>query len=88
MEFIYFVLPWLNAFPAKSGISATYYENKLMVLKGELAEMMVHIVLQTRHTSVICKATKSALQAHVSKPAVLQKTEERAGRFWIHGESI
>jgi hypothetical protein len=24
MEFIYFVVLWLNAFPAKSGVSATY----------------------------------------------------------------
>ena len=31
MEFIYFVVLWLNAFPAKSGISATYSPRELLV---------------------------------------------------------
>ena len=31
MEFIYFVVLWLNAFPAKSGISATYSPQELLV---------------------------------------------------------
>jgi len=31
MEFIYFVVLWLNAFPAKSGISATYSPRELLI---------------------------------------------------------
>ena len=31
MEFIYFVVLWLNAFPAKSGISSTYSPRELLV---------------------------------------------------------
>jgi hypothetical protein len=31
MDFIYFVVLWLNAFPAKSGISATYSPRELLV---------------------------------------------------------
>jgi hypothetical protein len=31
MEFIYFVVLWLNAFPAKSGVSATYLPRELLV---------------------------------------------------------
>jgi hypothetical protein len=31
MEFIYFVVLWLNAFPAKSGVSATYSPWELLV---------------------------------------------------------
>ena len=31
MEFIYFVVLWLNAFPAKSRISATYSPRELLV---------------------------------------------------------
>jgi hypothetical protein len=31
IEFIYFVVLWLNAFPAKSGVSATYLPWELLV---------------------------------------------------------
>jgi hypothetical protein len=31
LEFIYFVVLWLNAFPAKSGVSATYLLRELLV---------------------------------------------------------
>jgi hypothetical protein len=31
MEFIYFVVLWLNAFPVKSGISSTYSPRELLV---------------------------------------------------------
>jgi hypothetical protein len=88
----------VRCYDVPSAFVNTDVDENVLVLKGELAEMMVHIAPQIylKHITVDKKGTpvlyvklqKSTIWAHESKPAVLQETEERARRFWIRGQSI
>jgi hypothetical protein len=67
-------------------------ENVLMVLKGKLVEMMVHIAAQIhrkyimvdrKRSDVLCEAAKSTVWTDESQSALLQKAAQGARRIWV-----
>ena len=56
IEFIYFVVLWLNAFPAKSGISATYSPQNSLYAGNLTAKNTAECSLEliARHTVNLC----------------------------------
>ncbi len=67
-------------------------EEVIMVLKGELAEMMIQIApkvyrkyvsVDKKGTKILCETTEGTVQVDAGKPAVLSEAEKRAGGLQI-----
>ncbi len=72
-------------------------EDVLMVLKGELVDMMIQIDpgiqevryhQQERNVRSQSEAEESALWADEGKPALLLEITKEIGGLWIHSQSI